>query len=648
MISVDVWQGIDYLAFHENAILLDVKLRSQGDPIRSAIHNHSYVEFQDGLTPQLICNVLDDFALVVSGNGGRDNVSAVCMEYNQELRTINFRISSNDGIEEQKLADLQGLLYLIRQESEPGAERGCEDVLTVVLQQCTTVFLRHVNKFLNELKQARCPPDRDLRFPVFSIQGGTAEPAIDIDHIGPYNGESHRAYMQLSYERLRTLRRISADLAASETQPDVSKMGLLAKAAHNVQRSSSFDRFLRHNLLASQKPMAIKSMANDLKERLGKISRIWRAARTLTAFGSAMITYKITVNVLCLPASRRKVRELRNRTPAQLQSRGGRHFQSCNDGQLQGKLGQWQSYRLHCEMQLVVFYQENPHLQLRSRYIGCNKLACYLCYNFITYHGQFQVKGCHQGLYSLWTVPLVVRFEKEEKANSFSCALRQLAHNLERKVDTVRKTSQSQWKYRTNHESTANLSRTTLQWPAITDPITRATMDVTNTAKSTQLSQQKIPSREHDSDDGDQNKLETPSAHLSVDELSVQSAQHKAPDPSPIASTTQICDLDERPLRKLDRTLLAVTKSRKAPTAAGPSIFAPLSHIETVRKHTSTISWSQDKAHARAAQETGQSGLTLRSESTSLVSQMSVSKEEKKCAQYQKEQVVEEYVQHAH
>lgn len=33
MVSFDIWQGIDYLAFHENAILLDMKLRSQGVPI---------------------------------------------------------------------------------------------------------------------------------------------------------------------------------------------------------------------------------------------------------------------------------------------------------------------------------------------------------------------------------------------------------------------------------------------------------------------------------------------------------------------------------------------------------------------------------------------------------------------------------------
>ena len=99
MISVDVWQRVDRLTFHENAILLDVKVRSQGTPSRSAIRNYDHVGSQDGLTPQLICDVLDDFALVVSGNGGKDNVSAAGMEYDEELGTITFRVSSNDGVE---------------------------------------------------------------------------------------------------------------------------------------------------------------------------------------------------------------------------------------------------------------------------------------------------------------------------------------------------------------------------------------------------------------------------------------------------------------------------------------------------------------------------------------------------------------------
>jgi hypothetical protein len=259
------------------------------------------------------------------------------------------------------------------------------------------------------------------------------------------------------------------DLTTSEDEPDVLKMSLLAKAAYHVRRSSSFDRFLRHNLLASQKPTAVQSMAQNLKERLGKISRFWRAAKTLTAFGLIMQTQKIAIDVSCLSASKQTVHELSRRTPAQLQGRGGRHFQSSNDAQLQGKLkqklGQWPKYRLHCELQLVVFYQENPHLRLRGRYIGCNKLACFLCYNFISTHGQFHVKGCHQGLYSLWTVPRTISFENLDQALQFQFALRQLARTLESRMDTIRKAPKLQWKYRTNHKSTANLSRISLPLP---------------------------------------------------------------------------------------------------------------------------------------------------------------------------------------
>jgi hypothetical protein len=640
MISVDVWQGVDRLAFHENAILLDVKVRSQGDPSRSAIRNHGHVESQDGLTPQLICGVLDDFALVVSGNGGKDNVSAACMECDEELGTITLRISSNDGVEEPKLASLQGLLRLITKIPGLDTDLRCEDILNLILQQCATSFLKHVNKFLNELKQAGCPPDKDLRFPGFSIQSGNVELPTDTKSLGPYNRDSHRAYMQLHSERLRAVRRISRDLITSKTPPDVSKMGLLAKAAYDVRRSSSFDRFVRHNLLFSQKPVAVQLMAQSLKERLGKMSRVWRAAKTLAAFGLALVTHTVTVNILCLPASRQTVRELCERTPAQLRRRGGQHFGSGNDGQLQTKLGQWQSYRLHCEMQLVVFYQENPHLQMRSRYIGCNKLACYLCYDFITRHGQFQVKGCHQGLYSLWTVPPIIKFATHQQASRFSSALRQVANVLESKVDTIRKASQSQWKYRTNNESTANLSRISLQWLSIVGPTTNATPEIPSTNESRPLSQPENRIKTHDASEGSQDKVESPpSTHIVEDGLVTQSAENCVP--SLVASTTQNGGW------KLGATLPAPTEclnlSATAITLPGPTMW----QIETGKDHASMISWPQDSTPTTTSQEIEQSGPTPHSNSTSRVSQLRASKEEH-CSQYQAEQGEEEYVQNAH
>ena len=440
-----------------------------------------------------------------------------------------------------------------------GIELRCEEVLTNILQQCSARFFKHVTRFLNELKQAQCPPDTRLRFPVFSTKGGTTESSTDVNHLGPYNHESHQAYMQLSCERLCHLRRICVNLTTSVSQPNVPQMILLAKAAYHVRRSSSFDRFLQHNLLASQKPVAVQSMAENLKERLGKISRFWRAATSLISFGSILLAQKIAVQVSCLPASKQTVHELCKRTTAQLHSRGGRHFESCNDVQLQQKLRQWPRCRLHCEMQLVVFYQENPHLRLRSRYIGCDKLACYLCHAFITTHGHFQVKGCHQGLYSLWTVPRTISFEKHDRALEFQSALRHLANILEGRMDTLRKAPKLQWKYRTNHESTANLSRISIQLPIITTippAFTELTAEASDTMGSRKSSQSgntrtsghfriiENPGEGHGPDTGevDQNQsAQSRTARTKADGSATQSAKDSTSSycPFPAFSTTE-------------------------------------------------------------------------------------------------------------
>ncbi|RVX71882.1 hypothetical protein B0A52_04281 [Exophiala mesophila] len=229
----DIWGQIDYLAFHENAILLDAILRSLGSRFRSSTDNDDQPQSQDALSPQLVRHVLDDFALVLCGNGGKENVSAVCMEHDEELRTITFRASSNDGIEPQKLQDTQRLLQLIMGESGSDVEHRSDGVLVAILQQCTLAFLKQVKKFSNELEEAQCSSDELLRTPPFSLQGGHTESTTDTEVLGPYRTESHRAYMELSSERLRTLRRLSEDLATSGGEHDIHKMSILAKAAYH-------------------------------------------------------------------------------------------------------------------------------------------------------------------------------------------------------------------------------------------------------------------------------------------------------------------------------------------------------------------------------------------------------------------------------
>jgi hypothetical protein len=46
----------------------------------------------------MIRDFLDDFALVVSGNGGKDNVSAACVEVSDQGRANLLRVSRNEGV----------------------------------------------------------------------------------------------------------------------------------------------------------------------------------------------------------------------------------------------------------------------------------------------------------------------------------------------------------------------------------------------------------------------------------------------------------------------------------------------------------------------------------------------------------------------
>ncbi|KAK5050525.1 hypothetical protein LTR84_003806 [Exophiala bonariae] len=314
MLTIDVWQEIDRVEFHENAILLDVRVRSQDYPIKHNVYDDHQVESQDGLTQQLLRDVLDDFALVLSGRGGPDHVSAVCMECDEERRVITLRISSNDGVNQQTLDQLNRLLRLISDPLDMGIEQRHEDTLAIILQQCFVPFLNHASKFSNELRQSECPSDTNLRFPSFSTQGSMTESPTDTEHLGSYSPDSFDAYMQLSCDRLRQLRRMCTELGNSRKLSNISDMMLLAKAAHEVRRSGSFYLLLHHNIRMSRKPSAVNSMLESLKERLGKLSRYWRAAKILTAFGALVLTQNTTIDILPLPSGRHEIPAMSKRT----------------------------------------------------------------------------------------------------------------------------------------------------------------------------------------------------------------------------------------------------------------------------------------------------------------------------------------------
>ncbi len=105
-----VWQGIDRLSFFENAILLELKYRSQGQPVKMRTPS---IKRKDPLV-QESRDFLDDFALVASGPGGPDNVSAACMEISKnDDQILVLRVARNGGIDHEMLCRLRGTIRSI-------------------------------------------------------------------------------------------------------------------------------------------------------------------------------------------------------------------------------------------------------------------------------------------------------------------------------------------------------------------------------------------------------------------------------------------------------------------------------------------------------------------------------------------------------
>jgi len=117
MLQCYVWEGLDRLCFFENAILLDVNSQTQGQPIKRGVVQSDANTAISGsqFSNQLFQNFLDDFALVVAGAGGKDNVSAVCMDVDEPNRTFILRLSRNEGLDDETLLHLRRILQLMIQ-----------------------------------------------------------------------------------------------------------------------------------------------------------------------------------------------------------------------------------------------------------------------------------------------------------------------------------------------------------------------------------------------------------------------------------------------------------------------------------------------------------------------------------------------------
>ena len=326
-------------------------------------------------------------------------------------------------------------------------------------------------------KEAVCLENR-MRY-IYGHQAGTyirpvnvavkqkQESAVDRELLGDYGEQSHDAYMRLCEVRIRKLKEMATVVTSSNATSEIATFVELCKLAYDVRRSGAFEHFIDANLQRDSQPGVSIPEASKIHNRLGQISKFYRAALNIIALVIQVKSIGGELDIQALPATRVEIPELAGRQVAHLRQRADREFKLAEQRKFSHTLGLWRRYRQHAELQLLIFYEENPHIKLASSYIGCNKLSCYLCHSFIQHHGRFRVNGGHQSLYSLWTVKNTVNFENLERATFFHCALEQLCLDLTEKVKTLKAVRWRRLGFETGNESIPNLSRISLPPPAM-------------------------------------------------------------------------------------------------------------------------------------------------------------------------------------
>src|SRR5947207_3842837 len=65
---------------------------------------------------------------------------------------------------------------------------------------------------------------------------------------------------------------------------------------------------------------------------------------------------------------------------------------------------QQQTPRIHAKVQFFLSLSQQRLIQDIVSYIECSKWSCFMCWHFLNEIGGSLTKGCHEKLYTIWTV----------------------------------------------------------------------------------------------------------------------------------------------------------------------------------------------------------------------------------------------------
>lgn len=139
MSPIQVWEGLDRQAFFENAILFDIKHRSQGQPVKTParkLANWTPTSQSEEDISRWVPDFLDDFALAVSGPGGPENVSAVSIEVDPTHEIVALRLARNAGFSDDVLCHLESITKIMTEVAVKGRSIRLTTILSLSVCHC--------------------------------------------------------------------------------------------------------------------------------------------------------------------------------------------------------------------------------------------------------------------------------------------------------------------------------------------------------------------------------------------------------------------------------------------------------------------------------------------------------------------------------
>ncbi|KAG8349964.1 hypothetical protein FVEN_g11863 [Fusarium venenatum] len=431
--------GTDLKRFVVHSALLSLIDPVRGEPTRSSLDENPNGDVLGG--QQLRQKFLDSFALICStSSSGAESASAVCLEWHASAPAI-LRVARNHGLTPGDMRGLENVLEILqtvarKEKSSPQAE---SEILYLVVELTRDRILSIAERtqkrgIIECLRQASSELVKDQARPEILAEPGF-KPWLDSC---PFTASSlDRPWNPLT-------------------------IALLVNWASQARWTYSTQFKVLFGITQSQKP--------DWMNNLYKIARYRSAIKSMVklAVKQPDIFAQIQIRELKAPsqspfslkndrgalqtAVKRLIKENSRETMQQLE----KHLDS-HDVEAVLRKACRLSLTLHAEMQLVVFYEENPESAPRMRFIGTSKKACFLCYKYLLQHPLgLQVSACHQKIYPSWMPPPYYPISGKFKNDPFI----KLDRDIEQLTRKELKTALNAARRPKNYDSTAGPSLT--------------------------------------------------------------------------------------------------------------------------------------------------------------------------------------------